>query len=41
VARGAAWDTSVEIDLRPDFRRYGPPEESKNIVGFRCVLAPK
>jgi len=41
VARGGAWDTSVEIDLRPDFRRYGPPEESKNIVGFRCVLAPK
>ncbi len=40
VARGAAWDTSFEVNLRPDFRWYGPPGDQKNTVGFRCVLAP-
>lgn len=41
VARGAAWDTSIEINLRPEFRWYGPPDDRKNTVGFRCVLVPK
>jgi formylglycine-generating enzyme required for sulfatase activity len=40
VARGAAWDTSFEVNLRPEFRWYGSPDDAKNMVGFRCVLAP-
>lgn len=41
VARGAAWDVSVEVNLRPEFRWYGPPDDRKNTVGFRCVLIRK
>ena len=41
VARGAAWDTFIEINLRPEFRYYGTgPDDKKNDIGFRCVLAP-
>lgn len=38
VARGAAWDTFVEVNLRPEFRWYFAPGDRKNNVGFRCVL---
>ena len=40
VARGAAWDTSFEVNLRPEFRWYSGPDDGRNVVGFRCVLAP-
>jgi len=41
VARGGAWDTSFEVNLRPEFRWYGNgPDERKNAIGFRCVLVP-
>ncbi len=41
VARGAAWDTFIEINLRPQFRWYTEgPDDRKNTIGFRCVLAP-
>jgi formylglycine-generating enzyme required for sulfatase activity len=41
VARGAAWDTFIEVNLRPEFRWYSNgPDDSKNSIGFRCVLAP-
>jgi len=41
VARGGAWDTSIEVNLRPEFRYYATgPDDSKNNIGFRCVLAP-
>lgn len=40
VARGAAWDTFFEVNLRPEFRWYGSPDDGKNVVGFRCVLVP-
>jgi formylglycine-generating enzyme required for sulfatase activity len=38
VARGGAWDTFIEINLRPGFRWYAAPGERKNSIGFRCVL---
>lgn len=42
VARGAAWDTFIEVNLRPEFRWYSNgPDDRKNSIGFRCVLAPK
>lgn len=41
VARGAAWDTFIEINLRPEFRWYEAPEVRKEKIGFRVVLAPK
>jgi formylglycine-generating enzyme required for sulfatase activity len=41
VLRGGAWDTSIEVNLRPDFRWYSNgPDDRKNIYGFRCILAP-
>jgi formylglycine-generating enzyme required for sulfatase activity len=41
VARGASWDTFIEVNLRPEFRHYSNgPDEAKNNIGFRCVLAP-
>jgi formylglycine-generating enzyme required for sulfatase activity len=41
VLRGGAWDTSVEINLRPEFRWYSNgPDDRKNIYGLRCVLVP-
>jgi hypothetical protein len=39
VLRGGAWDTSLEVNLRPEFRWYSAgPDERKNTFGFRCVL---
>jgi formylglycine-generating enzyme required for sulfatase activity len=41
VARGGAWDTFIEVNLRPEFRWYSNgPDDAKNSIGFRCVLAP-
>ncbi len=41
VARGGAWDTFIEVNLRPEFRFYGNgPDDRKSSIGFRCVLAP-
>lgn len=39
VARGGAWNSWIEINLRPDFRWYSEPDLSKNTIGFRCLLA--
>ena len=41
VARGGAWDSWIDINLRRDFRWYGSPEAHSNATGFRCVLASK
>lgn len=41
VARGAAWDTFIEINLRPEFRWYEAPEVRKEKIGFRVVLTGK
>lgn len=41
VARGAAWDTFIEVNLRPEFRWYEKPDDRKDKIGFRVVLAPK
>jgi formylglycine-generating enzyme required for sulfatase activity len=44
VLRGAAWDTSYEPQLRPEFRWYSNgPDDKKNNFGFRVILvaAPK
>ena len=39
VLRGGAWDTSLEVNLRPEFRWYSNgPDDRKNTYGFRCVL---
>jgi formylglycine-generating enzyme required for sulfatase activity len=38
VARGGAWDTFIEVNLRPQFRWYASPLEHKNSIGFRVVL---
>lgn len=38
VARGAAWNSWIEINLRTDFRWYGEPEIRNNATGFRCLL---
>lgn len=41
VLRGGAWDTSIEINLRPEFRWYANgPDDRKNVYGFRVVLGP-
>jgi len=41
VARGAAWNSFIEVNLRPEFRWYtNGPDDRKNTIGFRCVLAP-
>lgn len=39
VLKGGAWDTWVEINARPEFRWYAPPDEAKNSYGFRVILA--
>jgi len=41
VARGGAWNSWIDINLRRDFRWYGSPETHSNATGFRCVLATK
>ena len=38
VARGAAWNSWIEINLRPDFRWDGEPTVRNNATGFRCLL---
>lgn len=41
VLRGGAWNTSLEVNLRPEFRWYSTgPDERKETFGFRCVLQP-
>jgi len=42
VLRGGSWETSIEVNLRPEFRYYSNgPDERKNTFGFRCVLVKK
>jgi formylglycine-generating enzyme required for sulfatase activity len=38
VLRGGSWADWIEVNLRPDFRYYAPPDEKKNVYGFRCLL---
>ncbi len=39
VLRGAAWNSFIEVNLRPEFRWYSDgPDDKKNTFGFRCVL---
>jgi formylglycine-generating enzyme required for sulfatase activity len=38
ILKGGAWDTWVDINARPDFRWYAPPDEAKNSYGFRVIL---
>ncbi len=39
VLRGGAWDTFVEVNMRPEFRWYSDgPDDRKNTFSFRCVL---
>jgi formylglycine-generating enzyme required for sulfatase activity len=39
VLRGGAWDTSIEINLRPEFRWYSKgTDDRQNNFGFRVVL---
>lgn len=39
VLRGGAWNTSIEINLRPEFRWYSNgPDDRKNVYGFRVVM---
>jgi formylglycine-generating enzyme required for sulfatase activity len=41
VLRGAAWDSWIDVNLRPEFRWYSNgPDDKKNTFGFRCVLVP-
>jgi formylglycine-generating enzyme required for sulfatase activity len=40
VARGASWETFIEINLRPEFRWYEQPDSRKATIGFRVVLSP-
>jgi len=41
VLKGGAWDTSLDVNLRPEFRWYSNgPDDHKNTFGFRCLLAP-
>jgi len=40
VARGGAWNSWIDINLRRDFRWYGSPTDHKDSTGFRCALAP-
>lgn len=41
VARGAAWDSFIEVNLRPAFRWYEAPDNRRDKIGFRVVLEPK
>jgi len=41
VLRGGSWADAIEINLRPEFRVYAPPDESKNTFGFRVLLKKK
>jgi len=37
----AVGDDSIEVNLRPEFRVYARPDESKNTFGFRVLLKRK
>jgi formylglycine-generating enzyme required for sulfatase activity len=39
VLKGGAWDTFSEVNARPEFRWYAPPDEAKNSYGFRVILS--
>jgi len=41
VLRGGCWADNIEINLRPEFRVYARPDESKNTFGFRVLLKKK
>jgi len=42
VLRGGAWNTSLEVNLRPEFRWYSNgPDDKKETYGFRCVMRGK
>lgn len=41
VLRGGSWHDNFEVNLRPIFRVYAPPGESKKTYGFRCLLVVK
>lgn len=42
VLRGGAWNTSLEVNLRPEFRWFSNgPDDKKDSYGFRCVLRIK
>lgn len=38
VARGGAWNSRIDINLRREFRWYGEPTVRNNAIGFRCLL---
>ena len=38
VARGGAWNSWIDINLRRDFRWYGEPTIRNDATGFRCLL---
>ena len=39
VLRGGAWNVSLEINLRPEFRWYSNgPDDRKSSYGFRCIM---
>ena len=38
VARGGAWNSWIDINLRRDFRWYGEPTFHNGATGFRCLL---
>ena len=42
VLRGGSWNTSLEVNLRPEFRWFSNgPDDKKEFYGFRCVLRIK
>lgn len=42
VLRGGAWNTSLEINLRPEFRWYATgADDRREVYGFRCILEPE
>jgi formylglycine-generating enzyme required for sulfatase activity len=38
VLHGGSWHDFAEVNLRPEFRWYGKPDEKLNTFGFRVVL---
>ena len=38
VLKGGAWDTTVPVNARPEFRWFAQPDESKTSFGFRVIL---
>lgn len=41
VLRGGSWQDWIDINLRPIFRIYQPPDTRANTYGFRVVLKKK